>query len=81
VPASTLQLMFTAHARVDADRSYGYGWFLEPTRRTHGGHAAGFFSRITQVPEQELSLILLMNSSHIGPDPIIEQMASLVTEG
>lgn len=81
VSASTVQLMFTAHARIDAGRSYGYGWFLEPLRRTHGGHTPGFFSRITQLPGQELSLILLMNASHTGPDPIIEQMASLVTEG
>jgi CubicO group peptidase (beta-lactamase class C family) len=78
--ASTLQLMFAPHARIDADRSYGYGWFLEPPRRTHGGHTPGFFSRITQIPEQELSLILLMNASHIGPDPIIEQMETLVAE-
>lgn len=81
VSPDTLQLMFDAHARVDAARSYGYGWFLEPSRRTHGGHTPGFFARITQVTEQQLSLILLMNATHIGPDPIIEQMASLVTEG
>jgi len=81
VSASTLELMFTAHARIDADRSYGYGWFLEPPSRTHGGHTPGFFSRITQLPEQHLSLILLMNASHVGPDPIIEQMTSLVAEG
>lgn len=81
VSATTFQLMFTAHARIDADRSYGYGWFLEPPRRTHGGHTPGFFSRITQTPEQGLSLILLMNASHIGPDPIIEQMGSLIAEG
>lgn len=81
VSASTLELMFTAHAQVDADRSYGYGWFLEPARRTHGGHTPGFFSRITQLPEPQVSLILLMNASHIGPDPIIEEMASLVVDG
>jgi CubicO group peptidase (beta-lactamase class C family) len=81
VSANTLRLMFAAHAQVDAHRFYGYGWFLEPSRRTHGGHTPGFFARITQLPEQQLSLILLMNATHIGPDPIIEQMASLVAEG
>jgi CubicO group peptidase (beta-lactamase class C family) len=79
--ASALQQMFTPHARIDADRSYGYGWFLEPRRRTHGGHTPGFFSRIVQFPEQQLSLILLMNASHLGPDPIVEQAASLLSEG
>jgi CubicO group peptidase (beta-lactamase class C family) len=81
VTAATLQLMFTAHARVDADRSYGYGWFLEPTMRTHGGHTPGFFSRLRQFPDQELSVVLLMNASHIGPDPILEQVASVLAEG
>ena len=30
---------------------------------------------------QELSLILLLNANHIDPDPILEQMASLLAEG
>jgi hypothetical protein len=49
--------------------------------RTHGGHTPGFFARISQFPERELSVILLMNSSHIGPDPIIEQVAAVLAEG
>lgn len=80
VSASTLELMFTPHARIDADRSYGYGWFLQPPMRSHGGATPGFISRITQFPERELSLILLMNASHISPDPILAQVASLVAE-
>src|SRR4051794_27840176 len=81
VSASMLELMFTPHARIDADRSYGYGRFLQPPMRSHGGATPGFFSRITQFPDHELSLILLMNASHIGPDPILGQVASLVAEG
>ena len=81
VPASTLALMFAPHARIDADRSYGYGWFLAPPMRFHGGGTPGFLSRITQYPEQELSLILLLNANHIDPDPILEQMTSLLAEG
>lgn len=80
VSATTLKSMFTPHAQIDATRSYGYGWFLEPTMRTHGGHTPGFFARISQFPERELSLILLMNATHIGPDPIVEQVASLLAE-
>lgn len=76
VSASTLQLMFTPHARIDDDRSYGYGWFIEQQQRSHGGHTPGFFSRLTQFPEEELSVILLMNSTHLGPDPIIDQLVS-----
>lgn len=78
VATSTLQLMFTPHARIDADRSYGYGWFIEGQRRSHGGHTPGFFSRLTQFPEEELSVILLMNSTHLGPDPIMDQLVSLL---
>src|SRR3954452_6764045 len=52
VSGSMLELMFTPHARIDADRSYGYGWFLQPPMRSHGGATPGFFSRITQFPEQ-----------------------------
>jgi CubicO group peptidase (beta-lactamase class C family) len=80
VSTSALRLMFSPHARIDADRSYGYGWFLEPRKRSHGGHTPGFFSRITQFPDEQLSLILLMNASHIGPDPIIDQLTSLLAE-
>lgn len=71
--------MFTPHAGIDAERSYGYGWFLAPPKRFHGGGTPGFLSRITQYPEQELSLVLLLNSNHIDPDPILEQVASLLT--
>ncbi|CAA9268237.1 MAG: Beta-lactamase class C-like and penicillin binding proteins (PBPs) superfamily [uncultured Acidimicrobiales bacterium] len=78
VAATTLQLMFTPHASIDAVRSYGYGWFLEPTMRFHGGHTPGFLSRITQYPERDLSLIMLMNASHIDPAPVLERAASLV---
>lgn len=76
VETSTLQLMFTPHAKVDGDRSYGYGWFIEGRQRSHGGHTPGFFSRLTQSPEEELSVILLMNSTHLGPDPIVDQVVS-----
>jgi CubicO group peptidase (beta-lactamase class C family) len=81
VSADTLALMFTPHAGIDAERSYGYGWFLAPPMRFHGGGTPGFLSRITQYPEQELSLVLLVNANHIDPDPILEQMASLLAAG
>lgn len=78
VSADTLALMFTPHARIDDERSYGYGWFLAPRTRSHGGGTPGFRSRITQYPHQELSLVLLLNTNHIDPDPILEQLASLL---
>lgn len=81
VSADTLALMFTPHAGIDAERSYGYGWFLAPPVRFHGGGTPGFLSRITQYPEQELSLVLLLNSNHVDPDPILAQMASLLAPG
>jgi CubicO group peptidase (beta-lactamase class C family) len=80
VSADTLALMFTPHATIGGERSYGYGWFLEPSVRFHGGGTPGFISRIRQVPEQELSLIVVLNSNHVDPDPILAQMGALLAD-
>jgi CubicO group peptidase (beta-lactamase class C family) len=67
VSPSTLQLMFTPHARVDAARQYGYGWYLTPRFRMHGGETPGFRALIRQYPERRLSAIFLLNSDHVQP--------------
>jgi CubicO group peptidase (beta-lactamase class C family) len=67
VSPSTLQSMFTPHARVDAARQYGYGWYLTPRFRMHGGETPGFRALIRQYPERRLSAILLFNSDHVQP--------------
>jgi CubicO group peptidase (beta-lactamase class C family) len=78
VSPDTLAQMFVSHAAIDAEHAYGYGWFLAPGVRYHGGGTPGFLSRITQYPEQELSLVLLLNTNHLDPDPILKEMASLL---
>jgi CubicO group peptidase (beta-lactamase class C family) len=78
VSPSTLQLMFTPHAQVDADLHYGYGWFLAPRYRMHGGMTPGFLSRIRQYPEQGLSVILLCNSDQTSLETILNGIEPVI---
>ncbi|HLZ55726.1 MAG TPA: serine hydrolase domain-containing protein [Ktedonosporobacter sp.] len=73
----TLQLMFTPYGQVDASLQYGYGWFLAPRFRMHGGQTPGFFSRIKQYPHQKASIILLWNSDHVNSEPILSAVEPL----
>jgi CubicO group peptidase (beta-lactamase class C family) len=67
VSPATLRSMFTPQARVDAARQYGYGWYLTPRFRMHGGETPGFRALIRQYPERRLSAIFLFNSDHVQP--------------
>lgn len=71
VSPQTLQLMFTPYGQVDSSLHYGYGWFLAPRFRLHGGGTPGFLSRIKQYPEQKVSIILLFNSDQINAETIL----------
>jgi CubicO group peptidase (beta-lactamase class C family) len=71
VSPSTLQLMFTPHAQVNAFLHYGYGWFLAPLYRMHGGQTPGFRARIKQYPEQQVSIILLCNSDQTNLEHLL----------
>lgn len=78
VSPQTLALMFARHGRVDPSLGYGYGWFLAPRFRTHGGGTPGFVSRIRQYPEQKVSVVLLFNSTHMDPDAVLGAVEPLV---
>ena len=78
VSPQTLQLLFTPHERVDAVRQYGYGWFLTPRFRMHGGETPGFRALIRQYPEQRLSAILLFNCDHVQPWTICNAIEPLL---
>ena len=82
VSPHTLQLMFTPHAHIDSrwGRSwqYGYGWFLDPGFRMHGGGTPGFGSLIRQYPKQKVSIIVLLNSDHIEPYTIVSAIEPLL---
>ncbi len=78
VSLQTLTLMFTPYGRVDPSLQYGYGWFLAPRFRMHGGGTPGFLSRIRQYPEQKVSIILLFNSDHMNPETILSAVEPLI---
>ena len=78
VSPHTLELMFTPYGRVDPTLQYGYGWFLAPRFRMHGGGTPGFLSRLRQYPEQKVSLILLLNSDHVNTETIFDVVESLI---
>ncbi len=78
VSPQTLTLMFTPYGQVDPPLQYGYGWFLAPRFRMHGGGTPGFISRIRQYPEQKVSIILLFNSDHLNPETILSAIEPLI---
>jgi CubicO group peptidase (beta-lactamase class C family) len=78
VSARTLASMFTPHGEAGPSLQYGYGWFLGPGFRVHGGGTPGFVSRIRQYPEQQVSLILLLNSQHVSPETIVDAVEPLL---
>lgn len=78
VSPDTLQLMFTPYAQVDPSLQYGYGWFLAPRFRMHGGVTEGFLSQIRQFPEQNASIILLSNSDQTNTKVITDAVGSLI---
>jgi CubicO group peptidase (beta-lactamase class C family) len=79
VSPRSLERMFTPHGVVGPSLQYGYGWFLAPRFRTHGGGTPGFVSRIRQYPAQQVSIVLLFNSTHVDPDAILDEIDPLVT--
>ena len=78
VSPQTLQLMFTPYGQVAPSLHYGYGWFLAPRFRMHGGGTPGFLSRVRQYPEQKVSLILLFNSDHMNTETIFSAVEPLI---
>ena len=78
VSPQTLALMFSPYEQVDASIHYGYGWFLAPQFRMHGGGTPGFQSLIKQYPAQKASIILLFNSDHINVPTILKAIEPLI---
>ena len=78
VAPQTLKLIFTPHAQVGPEFHYGYGWFLAPRFRLHGGGTPGFVSRIRQYPDQKVSIILLCNADQMSMEPLFSALHSLI---
>jgi hypothetical protein len=70
--------MFTPHAQVDAFCHYGYGWFLAPRYRMHGGGRPGFLSRISQYPEQQVRIILLCNFDQTSLETVLTAIEPVI---
>ncbi len=78
VSPQTLRLMFTPHGQVEPSFHYGYGWFLAPRFRMHGGGTPGFLSQMRQYPEQKVSIMLLFNSDQISIKTIFGAVEPLI---
>lgn len=78
VAPQTLALLFTPYGQVDSFLQYGYGWFLAPHFRMHGGGTPGFLSRLRQYPEQHVSIILLFNSDQMSLETILNAVDPLI---
>ena len=78
VSPQTLRLMFTPHGQVEPSFHYGYGWFLAPRFRMHGGGTPGFLSQMRQYPEQKVSIMLLFNSDQISIKTILSAVEPLI---
>ncbi len=78
VSPPTLELMFTPHGQVEPSVHYGYGWFLTPRFRAHGGGTPGFASRIRQYPDQKASIILLFNFDQVDSETILNAVEPLI---
>jgi len=80
VSPQTLQLMFTPYGQVSPSTQYGYGWFLGPHYRMHGGGTPGFLSRIKQYPEQQTSVALLCNSDQVPVEALLSAIEPYILE-
>ena len=80
ISPQTLQLMFMPYGQVDSSLHYGYGCFLAPHFRMHGGGTPGFASLIRQYPEQKVSIVLLCNSDQMNMGKVLSAVESLIIE-
>ncbi len=64
-----------------ANVSYGFGWFLSPyhghKRMSHDGETIGFRTTIQRFPGDQLTVIVLANSSDINPEELALKVADL----
>jgi CubicO group peptidase (beta-lactamase class C family) len=78
VSPQTLALTLTPYTEAFPPYHYGYGWFVAPRFRMHGGGTQGFLSHLKQYPAQKVSVIQLFNSDHEGAQTIISAIEPLI---
>jgi CubicO group peptidase (beta-lactamase class C family) len=79
-------LMFTDTLLTDGHRSgYGFGWFVAPMRDhraiAHSGGTAGFSCNFLQLPDDDVTIIVLMNTGTANPINITDHFARIVVPG
>jgi len=61
--------------------SYGFGWFLDPyrghKRMWHDGETMGFRTTIQRFPDDDLSVIVLVNRTDVNPEELALNVADL----
>ena len=70
-----------AKVGVEADPSYGFGWFLAPfrghKRMWHDGETIGFRTTIQRFPDDQLTIIVLANRADVNPEELALKVADL----
>ena len=65
----------------DGAVSYGFGWHVEPyrnhQRQWHDGETIGFRTTIQRFPEDELTIIMLVNRTDLDPKTLALKVADL----
>lgn len=87
LPQKYLDLMIEKHI-IDGNGHYGYGWMIQqvPIGNTgetvetigHGGRIDGFRSRITRIPSQNMTIILLNNTGRAALNAITVAITAIL---
>jgi CubicO group peptidase (beta-lactamase class C family) len=80
VRAKTLEQAFSPGNYGNGQTSkYGFGWFVDTVRgiraASHGGSTVGFRNHIVRLPDEKLTVIVLMNRSDGVPSEIADKIA------
>jgi CubicO group peptidase (beta-lactamase class C family) len=79
-------LMFTDTLLADGGRSgYGFGWFVAAMRDhraiTHSGGTAGFACNFLYLPDDDVTIIVLMNTGTANPTNFTDHFARVMVPG
>jgi D-alanyl-D-alanine carboxypeptidase len=79
-------LFFTDTVLTDGGHAgYGMGWFVEPMRGhrvlTHSGGTAGFGTNFLYLPDDDVTIIVVMNSGSANPISITNHFARVLVPG
>ena len=74
--------MFTKHAKIGEEFSYGYGWIIghlyNRKLAMHHGSISGFRASLFRFPEEKLFIVSLSNYEQAKPPKINENLAAIL---